>query len=65
MKKERVEWIELPNQESIRTLRERESHKFFEVDTIKQVDLRIFEKSILEEGESLSKPIFAVISSKA
>ena len=39
-KRETKERIELPNKESIRTLREKENYKFFEilkVDTIKQV----------------------------
>ena len=42
-KRHMMKIIELPNQEKIRTLREKETYKYFgilEVDTIKQVEMK-------------------------
>ena len=59
-KRETVEGIKVPNQESIRTLREKEKYMYLgilEADTIKQVEMKEnIRKSISNERESFSKP---------
>ena len=59
-KRHRTEGIELPNQEKIKTLGEKETYKYLgtlEADTMKQLKMKEkFLKSILGEQESYSKP---------
>ena len=54
---ETMKWIELPNQEYIWSLEEKENYKYLgilEVDIIKQVDMKEkYEKNSPEERESL------------
>ena len=54
-----TEIIELPNQERIRTFREKENYKYLgilRVYTIKQVEIKNKIKSTSDEQESSSKP---------
>ena len=64
-----TEGMELPNQEKIRTIVEKESYKYLrilDVDTIKQAEMKEkFKKNILGERENCSKSNYiAEISSK-
>ena len=68
-KKKGTEGIEIPNQERIRTLGEKETYKYLgilEMDTIKQEEMKEkHKKSIKDERENFMKPSSAAgISSK-
>ena len=59
-KRQMTEGIELPNQEKIRTFREKETYKYLEIleaDTIRQVEMKEkkLKKSISGERENYSK----------
>ena len=53
-KRHMMERVKLPNQDKIRTLSEKETNKYLEVDTIKQVEMKKknFLNSISEEPEN-------------
>ena len=57
-KRQITEWIELPNQERIRTVAEKETYLgILEADTIWKMEMKeTLKKSISREQESCSKP---------
>ena len=62
-KRHLTEWIELPNQGTIRTLWEKETHKYLYIlkaDRIKNVEMKKIGKSIPWEPESYSRQNYIV-----